>query len=145
MITSSTNASARICSRPTAITSWSSRISTHELTRLVLVMGGIAGAINGAAVSAVSSWVRCLPGILKYPCKPSGLYSRVLVPPRSKGILRSISTEPKPLRLGGRTVGPPLSHHAISQPPPESIVQLTASLPPARDSAPYFAALVASS
>ncbi|MNS96723.1 hypothetical protein D3C72_1310360 [compost metagenome] len=60
-------------------------------------------------------------------------------------MLRSISTVPKPLRLGGRTVGPPLSRQLIAQPLVASIAQLTESLPPARDNAPYLAALVASS
>jgi hypothetical protein len=55
---------------------------------------------------------------------------------------------PKPLRRGFRTEGPPLSFHAIAKmcsPFTRSILPRITTFPVGADSAPYFAAFVASS
>src|SRR5215211_7529110 len=79
---------------------------------------------------------------------PSGGYSIVADPPFSAARLRSISREPNPRRVGGRTGGPPRSiHRNLSR---ASMLRLTTSQviatdPAAVERAPYLAAFVASS
>ncbi len=81
--------------------------------------------------------------------RPAGAKSRRTVPPNSCVRPRSSSREPKPRRSGRRTGGPPRSRQAVSTRGTASADclkdQLRSTQPSETESAPYSAALVASS
>ncbi len=80
--------------------------------------------------------------------RPSGLYSTETVPLISADRPRCNSLVPKPCRVGGLTVGPPLSVHRTTSRRPggaETTCHAISTMPVALDRLPYLAALVASS
>ena len=78
------------------------------------------------------------------PRRPGG--SRCWSPPfSSRPVTCSSRVEPKPRRVGGVTVGPPLSVQVSSKPPSARRAQRRFTRPVSTDSAPNFTALAASS
>lgn len=79
--------------------------------------------------------------------RPCGSKTRSISPARSRSMQRSMSRVPKPRRVGASTAGPPRSRHSRSsvRPAPSRSRQTSESLPSSEESAPYLAALVASS
>src|SRR5581483_2148700 len=75
---------------------------------------------------------------------PSVRHSNVVLPPSWRSTLDVMMRVPKPDLSGATVGGPPASRQSMLI-AAGSTCQLTASAPELRDSAPYFAALVASS
>ena len=75
---------------------------------------------------------------------PAGSHSNVVLPPSCRSTLLVMIRVPNPVLRGGFVDGPPVSRQ-LSMIALGCTSQFSSSLPEASDSAPYFAALVASS
>src|SRR5689334_17899841 len=87
-------------------------------------------------------------GMNSVQLRPSGAKSIETSAPREYVIICSITTCPKPLRVGGLTGGPPDSRQSMRNRPDlrsASKAHVTMTLPSGFDSAPYLMELVVSS
>src|SRR5215471_10840779 len=111
--------------------------SGHHCTVSAAYTAGVPGA-GGTTLGAKSE-----RGTFNLQTSPCEAKVTSAFPPNCSSADK-ISRVPKPRRFGTVTGGPPLSRHSrFSQ--GSELDQPTDTLPPGRDKAPYFAALVASS